>query len=46
MLVPEVDATPWLLQEMGKEVTAIDISPLSIEAMNKRGVKDARLQNF
>ena len=34
------------LQEMGKEVTAIDISPLSIEAMNKRGVKDARLQNF
>ena len=34
------------LQEMGKEVTAIDISPLSVEAMNKRGVKDARLQNF
>ena len=31
---------------MGKEVTAIDISPLSVEAMNKRGVKDARLQNF
>ena len=34
------------LQEMSKEVTAIDISPLSVEAMNKRGVKDARLQNF
>ena len=37
---------PLALQEMGKEVTAIDISPLSVEAMNKRGVKDARLQNF
>lgn len=34
------------LQEMGKEVTAIDISPLSVEAMKKRGVKDTRLQNF
>ena len=27
------------LQEMNKEVTAIDISPLSIEVMQKRGVK-------
>lgn len=34
------------LQEMGKEVTAIDISPLSVEAMGKRGVKDARLKNL
>ena len=30
------------LQEMGKEVTAIDISELSVEVMRKRGVKDAR----
>ncbi len=29
------------LQEMGKEVTAIDISPLSVEVMQKRGVKRA-----
>ena len=34
------------LQEMGKEVTAIDISPLSVEAMGKRGVKNVRLLNF
>lgn len=34
------------LQEMGKEVKAIDISPLSVETMKKRGVKDAGLQNF
>lgn len=34
------------LQEMGKEVKAIDISPLSIETMQKRGVKDVALQNF
>ena len=34
------------LQEMGKEVKAIDISPLSIETMQKRGVKDVVLQNF
>ena len=27
------------LQEMGKEVEAIDISPLSVEVMEKRGVK-------
>ena len=30
------------LQEMGKEVTAIDISQLSVEVMGQRGVKDAR----
>ena len=30
------------LQEMGKEVTAIDISELSVEVMQERGVKDAR----
>ena len=30
------------LQDMGKEVTAIDISPLSVEVMSERGI-DARL---
>lgn len=30
------------LQEMGKEVTAIDISELSVEVMQERGVRDAR----
>lgn len=34
------------LQEMGKEVKAIDISPLSVETMKKREVRDASLQNF
>lgn len=34
------------LQEMGKEVKAIDISPLSVETMKKRGVRGASLQNF
>ncbi len=34
------------LQEMNKEVCAIDISPLSVETMKKRGVKDARLLNL
>lgn len=34
------------LQEMGKEVTAVDISPLSVRTMKERGVKDARLQDF
>lgn len=34
------------LQEMGKEVKAIDISPLSVETMKKRGVRDASLQNI
>ncbi len=33
------------LQEMGKEVTAIDISP-SVEAMNKRGVKTPAYRIF
>ncbi len=31
---------------MGKEVKAIDISPLSVETMQKRGVKEVALQNF
>ena len=30
------------LQDMNKEVTAIDISELSVKVMNERGVKDAR----
>lgn len=30
------------LQEMNKEVCAIDISPLSVEVMKQRGVKEAR----
>lgn len=34
------------LQEMGKDACAIDISPLSVEVMQKRGVKNAQLQNF
>lgn len=34
------------LQEMEKEVCAIDISPRSVEVMKQRGVKDARLQNL
>lgn len=34
------------LQEMDKEVTAIDISPLSVEVMKQRGVKDARQVNL
>lgn len=33
------------LQQMGKDVVAIDISPLSVEVMKERGV-DARLVNF
>ena len=33
------------LQEMGKEVCAIDISPLSVEVMQQRGVNDPRLIN-
>lgn len=31
------------LQDMGMEVTAIDISPLSVETMQRRGVKNAVL---
>lgn len=34
------------LQEMGKEVRAIDISPLSVETMKARGVKQADLINL
>lgn len=34
------------LQENGKEVCAIDISPLSVEVMQKRGIKDVRLTNL
>ena len=34
------------LQSMGKEVCAIDISPLAVETMKLRGVKDARLANL
>lgn len=34
------------LQEMGKDVCAIDISPCSVEVMRARGVKDARLANL
>lgn len=34
------------LQEMGKEVCAIDISPLSVEVMKQRGIKDPRLINL
>ncbi|MGL4852402.1 MAG: class I SAM-dependent methyltransferase [Phocaeicola sp.] len=34
------------LQEMGKKVHAIDISPLSVEVMKNRGVEDATLINL
>ncbi|GCB35858.1 class I SAM-dependent methyltransferase [Bacteroides faecalis] len=34
------------LQEMEKKVCAIDISPLSVDVMKKRGVKDCRLINL
>ena len=34
------------LQDMGKTVTSIDISPLSVEVMVARGVKDVRIQDF
>ena len=34
------------LQEMGKEVCAIDISPLSVGVMEERGVRDVRLINL
>lgn len=35
-----------VLQEMNKNVTAIDISPLCVETMQKRGVKEVRLLDF
>lgn len=34
------------LQEMSKQVTAIDISPLAVETMGRRGVKEVREQDF
>ena len=34
------------LQKRGVDVTAIDISPLSVETMRQRGVKSAKLQDF
>lgn len=34
------------LQEMGKEVCAIEISPASVNVMKERGVNDARLINL
>lgn len=34
------------LQQSGKKVTAIDISPLAVSTMHERGVQDARLQDF
>lgn len=34
------------LQELGKEVVAIDISPRSVETMVQRGVRDAREEDF
>ena len=34
------------LQERGLEVEAIDISPLSVQVMQERGVKNARLVNL
>lgn len=34
------------LQQAGKQVTAIDISPLAVETMRERGVADARQQDF
>ena len=33
------------LQDMGKDVCAVEISPLSVEAMKERGVKNVRLVN-
>lgn len=35
-----------VLQERGIDVTAIDISPLSVEAMKERGVRNVREQDF
>ena len=34
------------LQKAGKDVSAIDISPLAVEVMKQRGVKDARQINL
>ena len=35
-----------VLQAMGKQVTAIDISPLAVATMRERGVQDVREQDF
>jgi len=35
-----------ILQDKGYDVTAIDISPLSVEVMEKRGVKNVKLTNI
>jgi SAM-dependent methyltransferase len=35
-----------VLQEKGHPVTAIDVSPLAVQLMQERGVKDARCINF
>jgi len=35
-----------VLQERGRNVTAIDISPLSVETMRERGVRDVHEQDF
>ena len=35
-----------VIQKKGIDVTAIDISPLSVETMKQRGVKNVREQNF
>lgn len=35
-----------VLQQRGMDVTAIDISPLAVETMKLRGVKDVRQQDF
>ena len=34
------------LQQLGKQVTSIDISPLAVATMQARGVRDARQQDF
>ena len=34
------------LQQLGKQVTAIDISPMAVETMRQRGVHDVRQQDF
>lgn len=34
------------LQEAGLAVTAVDVSPLSVETMRRRGVRDVRLADF
>ena len=35
-----------VLQEKGIDVTAIDISPLSVETMKERGIKKVMEQDF